>query len=284
MCFKYGRRVFQPGRLGYIGAMPDFLDASAIMSSTFVRHVELHDTLPSTNDRAIELSASPDLPTPTLVAARLQTAGRGRGKNTWWATEGALTFSLILDTSQWGITQRDWPRLSLTTAVAICDALASFVPSELLSIKWPNDVLLQGAKVSGVLIESAKSAGSAADRLVVGVGINVNNSQRNAPTDVPIGSIALCDVAGDRCETQAVLLPFLLAFDHRIQQLSADDVRLAEDWQRLCSTQGRMVEVVVDGRSKCGRCEGISEDGAIRLSTPTGVERFYSGSLLVLET
>jgi BirA family biotin operon repressor/biotin-[acetyl-CoA-carboxylase] ligase len=263
--------------------MPDFLDAAAILPSTFVRHVELHDTLPSTNDRAIELSASPDLATPALVAARLQSAGRGRGNHKWWAAEGALTFSLILDTAQWGITQRDWPRLSLTTAVALCDALASFVPSELLSIKWPNDVLLEGAKVSGVLIESAKSAGSAADRLVVGVGINVNNSRRNAPTNVQLGSIAMCDVAGDRCETQAVLLRFLLAFDHRIQQLPADGVRLAADWQRLCSTQGRMVEIDVDGRSKRGRCEGISEDGAILLSTPTGVEPIYSGSLMVLD-
>src|SRR3990172_11878277 len=106
-----------------------FLDADRLCATTFVRHVELHDSLPSTNDRAIELAASTELQTPALVAARVQTAGRGRGSNTWWSADGALTFSLILDTAGWGLTHPDWPRVSLTTAVAVCDALAKELSS-----------------------------------------------------------------------------------------------------------------------------------------------------------
>ena len=100
-----------------------FLDADAIRAATFVRHVEIHDTLGSTNDRAAELARDPNVELPALVVARQQTAGRGRGDNTWWSADGALTFSVLLDTVAFGISASNWPQLSLATAVAVCDAL-----------------------------------------------------------------------------------------------------------------------------------------------------------------
>ena len=106
--------------------MPDaYLDADAIRAATFVRHVEIHDTLGSTNDRAAELARDADIELPALVAARHQTAGRGRGKNTWWSADGALTFSVLLEPAALGISTANWPQLSLATAVAVCDALSS---------------------------------------------------------------------------------------------------------------------------------------------------------------
>jgi len=99
--------------------MPDaYLDADEIRASTFIRHVEIHETLGSTNDRAAELARDADIELPALVAARHQTAGRGRGSNTWWSDDGALTFSIILDPTAFGISAAKWPQLSLTTAVA----------------------------------------------------------------------------------------------------------------------------------------------------------------------
>jgi BirA family biotin operon repressor/biotin-[acetyl-CoA-carboxylase] ligase len=262
--------------------MPPFLDADAIVSSTIVRYVELHELLGSTNDRALELASNLELRTPALIAARLQTAGRGRGDHKWWAGEGALTFSLILDTTDLGVTQRDWPRLSLATAVAVCDALGRLAPAESLAIKWPNDVMLRDAKISGVLIESRKRADSSRDRLVIGVGVNVNNSWQSSPPDAASRGIALCDAIGKPSGLQAVLISFLQALERRIKQLADLDYRLVAEWQRLCATQGRKVEVVANGHSTRGRCEGITADGAILVRTSEGVVPFYSGSLVVV--
>src|SRR5438309_3216915 len=82
-------------------------DLDRIRRQTFVRHVESHDVLASTNDRGIELAGEPNIPTPLLILAGEQTAGRGRGANRWWWGPGALTFSLVFDPRQ-DLAARGW--------------------------------------------------------------------------------------------------------------------------------------------------------------------------------
>ena len=260
-----------------------FLDADAIREATFVRSVELYDTLPSTNDRAVALAAERDLETPALVVTLLQTAGRGRGTNTWWAAEGALTFSLILDTGQWGIAQRDWPRLSLMTAVAVCDALSELAPRNSLAIKWPNDVLLDGSKVAGILIESPSNASHTENRLVVGVGMNVNNSRQSAPREVKATSVALCDATGRECDVRPILVGFLTALEARMKQLAANDRSLAETWQQRSWLTDQEVIITANGQSFEGRCLGIADDGALLVERLLATERVYSGTVRSLE-
>ena len=270
----------RPGRHAAImSGTTRFLDAESLRAATFVRHVELHDTLPSTNDRAIELVASIGLETPALIVARHQTAGRGRGQHAWWSAEGALTFSLILDTAGWGITQRDWPRLSLSTAVAVCDALTNFGLH--LGIKWPNDVLVDGRKVCGILIESPSGPAPAKDRLVIGVGINVNNSWRDAPHDVCTTATALCDITGNQHDSQMLLVRFLSALEQRLRQLAAKDPVLPQAWQHLCSLTERNVVVDNNDRSIKGQCMGIADDGALLVQANFRTERIYGGSVRV---
>jgi BirA family biotin operon repressor/biotin-[acetyl-CoA-carboxylase] ligase len=272
---------------------PGFLDSDSLCANTFVRRVEIHDTLPSTNDLAIQLAASADLVTPALVVARLQTAGRGRSQRTWWSADGALTFSLVLDTSSWGITQCDWPRLSLATAVAVCDVLQQELASRPLqragasstpaapvpSIKWPNDVFLDGQKICGILIESSSSPALANDRLIIGVGINVNNSWRNAPRETGVAGIALCDITGGRHNLQSLLVHFLNAFEKRGRHVACRDPALFQAWQRLCWLTEHDVVVETGGRTIDGRCLGIADDGALLVKTSLTTERIYSGSV-----
>src|SRR4051794_30035368 len=104
--------------------MTTYIDADEIRASTFIRHVEMHESLGSTNDRAIELARDAKIELPALVVARVQTAGRGRGKNVWWSADGALTFSVLLNPGDLGISTANWPQLSLATAVAVCDAIS----------------------------------------------------------------------------------------------------------------------------------------------------------------
>jgi BirA family biotin operon repressor/biotin-[acetyl-CoA-carboxylase] ligase len=259
------------------------LAAEQLRAATFVRHIEFHDTLDSTNDRAAELAHDPLLETPALVVARRQTAGRGRGQHLWWAADGALTFSLVLEPARLEIDAADWPRLSLAAAVAVCDALtAELVSSEresIIGIKWPNDVLLAERKVCGILLESPGGAAPAKDRLLIGIGINVNNSWQDAPHDVGQHGTALCDATGRQHNLETVLRNALIGLRSRLAQLAAGAPSLPATWRALCCLTNRAICVENAGRQTEGMCLGISDDGALLVASDRGTERVFSGSV-----
>jgi BirA family transcriptional regulator, biotin operon repressor / biotin---[acetyl-CoA-carboxylase] ligase len=252
---------------------------SSFLVPDFIRHVEIHDELPSTSDRAIQLTLFEALETPALIVAHRQFAGRGRGTHAWWSADGALMFSLILEPAAHGIAVNDWPKLSLTTAVAVCDAAQMEVPDTAVQIKWPNDVLVDGRKVAGILLESPGGAAPAKNRLVIGVGINVNNSWRDAPNEAGTRGTALCDVTRRQHDPQAILVAFLNGFDKRLHQFGHADVELPRAWQKLSWLTGKQIEVEVAGQTLSGNCLGIADDGALLLQTPHAVEQVYSGSV-----
>jgi BirA family transcriptional regulator, biotin operon repressor / biotin---[acetyl-CoA-carboxylase] ligase len=257
---------------------PGPISADALCAQTFVRHVEIHDELPSTNDRAMQLTLFAELETPALIIARRQLSGRGRGTHAWWSADGALTFSLILEPASWGIARSDWPKLSLTTAVAVCDAIDRESPAP-CSIKWPNDVLIGGAKVSGILVESPGGPAPAKDRVVIGVGINVNNSWRNAPREAGPNGIALRDVTGREHDSQAILAAFLQSLDRRLHQLGCNDPELPYAWRQLSWLDDQHVEADIGNHKVDGLCLGIADDGALLVETLFATERIYSGSV-----
>jgi BirA family biotin operon repressor/biotin-[acetyl-CoA-carboxylase] ligase len=140
-------------------------------------------------------------------------------------------------------------------------------------------VLVDGRKVCGILVESPGGASPAKNRLVVGVGINVNNSWCNAPRDVGSEGAALCDIAAKYLDPQELLIGFLSAFDRRLKQLAAKDPQLPQAWQQLCWLTDQDVAVASDGRAIEGRCLGIADDGALLVKTSLTTDRIYSGSV-----
>jgi BirA family biotin operon repressor/biotin-[acetyl-CoA-carboxylase] ligase len=267
-------------------------DAERIRAGTFVRHIEIHETLGSTNDRAAELARYSDIELPALVVARLQTAGRGRGRNRWWSADGALTFSLLMDQASTRIQPANWPQLSLASAVAVCDALAMELGSAFnrqseirnpnsalrLGVKWPNDVILDEGKVCGILIESPGGAAPAKDRLIIGVGINVNNSWRDVPIKArPLGT-ALCDVSSRDHDLAALLVRVLAAIGSRLAQLRTNDSNLSREWQRVNVLAGQSV-CVDSERHIEGTVLEIASDGALLLASDSGTVRAFSGSV-----
>ena len=261
-----------------------FLDADRIRAASFVRHVEIHDTLGSTNLRAAELARETEIELPALVVARSQTAGRGRGQHTWWSADGALTFSLLLDTATFRIDARSWPQLSLAVAVAVCDALAEELGDARLGlgIKWPNDVMLDGGKLGGILIESPGGIAPAKGRLVIGIGINVNNSWHSAPREAGGNGIALCDVARRAHDLQNVLTNVLNSMRERIAQLAANAPELPAAWQQLSWLTEQRAEVHAGRDWIDGICLGIDADGSLLVENVFGTHRVQSGSVRVL--
>lgn len=280
-----------------------FLDPAQIRATTFIRHAEIHNELGSTNDRATELARDLNVKLPALVVARQQTAGRGRGENTWWSADGALTFSVLLEPAAFGIGTAIWPQLSLTTAVALCDALALEIPpragasppppqtSQLptctrppspIAIKWPNDVFLSNAKIAGILIESPGGPAPAKDRLVIGIGINVNNSWHSAPRGAVPNSIALCDFTTEQHDLQQALINLLNALQKRIEQLAASDPGLPTTWQQLSWLTKQNVDVAAGSSLVSGTCLGIDFDGALLVDDGATTHRVFSGTIRVV--
>ncbi len=249
------------------------IDPFRIERETFVTQAEIHDELPSTNDRALRLAASATA-VPRLIAALRQTAGRGRGANRWWASDGALLFSLILNVPP--VQPESLPQLSLCMGTAVCEGVAGFVPGGDVRLKWPNDVYLNGRKLCGILIEAPPAAPG---RLVVGVGLNVNNSTMTAPADIAARAIALCDCRELPVDMTDVLCALLGEIERQLTDFLHDRPRLAPRWRQRCLLTGRSVTLNSGPRSVTGTCLGIEDDGALLLETIAGPQRFYGGTI-----
>src|SRR5262245_44814835 len=194
-------------------------DLSRLYETALLAQVEHHAEVGSTSDRALEVAVREDVKLPLLVLADRQTAGRGRGSNRWWAGDGALTFSMVIAPAPDQLPPASWPRVSLAAGLAICQALESLAPRALFQVKWPNGVYAEGRKISGILIESpAPSRG----RLVIGIGVNVNNSLNQAPQDFRSLATALCDLDGQQRDLTSVLIGILVELDKELPNLARD--------------------------------------------------------------
>jgi len=248
-------------------------DLEQIRRTTFVQTVEHHQEIESTNTRAIRWAEDPALALPALVLSDMQTGGRGRGTNRWWSAPGALTFSLILPR----ITSSDepsWLRISLTAGLAVYDALQQLRPGLQIGLKWPNDVFVQCRKICGILTETSPRAPA---RLVLGIGLNVNNSLAAAPSAVAATATSLVDVAGYRFDLSVVLTHVLRQLAEQLAALARADTALASRWQELCMLTGHHIQVDAGQRVTVGLCQGIDESGALLVDTPAGRELCRSG-------
>jgi BirA family biotin operon repressor/biotin-[acetyl-CoA-carboxylase] ligase len=255
------------------------LDVQRLASSGLVARVDYHPSLGSTSDRALELAAEGDIALPLLVVTERQTAGRGRGTNRWWTTEGALTFSLILEAPPTVLPPDRWPQVALVAGLAVCEAMGSLAPQADLRLKWPNDIFLSGRKLGGILSESAPGWG---DRLVVGVGINVNNQMTAAAGEWQPSAIALIDHDGLARDLTGVLLAVLDHFDRRWNELPGGSFPLlAAAYRQRCFLTGKTITIVKPGgEALIGVCGGIDDFGALRLHTETGCQSLISGTIL----
>jgi BirA family transcriptional regulator, biotin operon repressor / biotin---[acetyl-CoA-carboxylase] ligase len=255
-------------------------DLAKLQSSGLVRSIEHHGEIGSTNDRALEAAADLQAELPLLILANRQSAGRGRGANRWWAADGSITFSLAIETTAANLPTHQWPQLSLTTGLAICEALEGLTSAQDAQVKWPNDVYLLGRKACGILVE----APPVRNRLVIGVGLNVNNRFSAAPAELEQTGIALIDYDGEQRDLTDVLLALLDRIDQRWKALADHGfAAMLEAWRTRSYLTGRTVTLSSGPQTITGRCTGIDDDGALLLHTESGERRCHAGTIVSVD-
>jgi BirA family biotin operon repressor/biotin-[acetyl-CoA-carboxylase] ligase len=252
-------------------------DLDRVVEETFVDDVDYHPQHESTNDRALQLARQGDCQRgATLVLAERQTAGHGRGENRWWSGAGALTFSLLLPNESLELPPVNIPQTSLITGLAVASAIEQLVPGETSQLKWPNDVFLRGRKVCGILTEAISGSSGA---LVIGIGLNVNNSVSDAPDELRVAAITLCDLVGRAVDRTDLLIAILQKLELQLNKLRAGDNQLRQQWELRCLLAGHTVHLDTPAGQLVGICRGIDDDGALLLEVGASIERCLAGSI-----
>lgn len=257
--------------------MPD-LDRERLerlIPETFVRRAIFYDKTDSTNTRALRMFAEQGVvETPLLLAADVQTGGRGRGANQWWTPAGALAFSLILNTGDLGLAADLRPQVSLVAGLSLLETVRQHLPRANFAVKWPNDVFLEGRKLAGILVEIPPEG---SDYLVIGMGVNVNNAFDDAPQPLKSTAVSLQEIGGQEFDRGALLRELLQLLEHSLGALARNEFRLADRWGQHCLLTGKQVTIDAGPNRVAGLCLGIDRTGALAIQTPQGIERLFGG-------
>jgi len=257
--------------------MDEVMSSAALQSrltTRFVgRHLELHQEIDSTNARAVVLARA-GAPDGALVLAEHQTAGRGRLGRRWFAPKGTcLLLSLVLRPR---LQPRQAQRVTMICSLAAVEAIAG-ASGLAAQLKWPNDILIQGRKLGGLLAELGVTAGRL-DYVVAGMGLNVNLDPSALP---PLASPAtsLSIALGHPVSRLDLLAELLQAVETRCDRLSAG-WSPHEEWQRHLATLGQQVRVGTSSGVIEGVAEGVDEDGALLVRASDGsIQRVLVGDV-----
>lgn len=211
-------------------------------------------------------------PRPIWIAARRQTAGRGRQGRGWASPAGNLYATLLLG--------RDEPpaalaRLSFRAALAAADLFAHYAPAAETATKWPNDVLLNGRKAAGILLENFGPGAGHQANLAIGIGINL--AHHPDPADCRWPPTSLAAETGHAPGFDAALTVLAARLDHWLAVPGFADVRAA--WLARAAQLGRRIEVRLPDATLTGIFEDVDAEGALVLRTAHGPRRITAGDI-----
>ncbi len=272
-----GYKIESSSRLGYkLQAAPDILlpeeikrDLATNLIGTDILH---YDRLASTNELAKE-KAKTDLNSGTVLIAEEQTGGKGRLGKSFYSPQGGIWASILLRPDLKPVlASRATYLVSLAIAETITENLGLSV-----KIKWPNDVLVQGKKVSGILTEMGAEIDQI-NYLIVGMGINANFTLEQIPEDLHSKVITMRSELGEKINRVAFVQNLLTRLE-KLYPLLQQFNELKDRWKDYSVTLGQEVKVL-DGKSSYhGRAIKIADDGALVIETGGQKEKVYSGEV-----
>lgn len=226
--------------------------------------VHWYDEIDSTSEEAKRRAKSGDT-SAIWIAARQQTAGKGRLGRSWISPPGNL-FTTILFPEPGGV--QNAARIPFAAALAVTDAIIPLIPAADVRLKWPNDVRVEGAKICGILVESGETNGLV--WVTTGIGLNV----QYAPDGAGQAAASLRDIgAAPGLQPEHVLSDLTQAFAKRVEQARTDFAGLLRDWTARAEGLGQTVVAGPINARVSGIFESLAEDGGLILRLPDGVRQ-----------
>ena len=220
--------------------------------------IHYFDAVDSTMNIARDLARN-QCPHFTVVIAGRQEKGKGRLKRTWRSSEGGLYFTIVV--------RPDMPpalssRINFAASMVLAQTLRSRFDVH-AAVKWPNDILVDGKKLAGILSEMDAET-DRVNFINIGIGINVNND----PTPYEPTAVSLTQILGKPVERRELLKVFLDGFEHTIDD--ANLVNVVSQWKRYTQTLNRQVKIVTTREVAQGLAVDVDDDGALILKMPDG--------------
>ena len=232
------------------------------LSRSVVPELRVLASSPSTNSDLLELAADPAVPSFTALLTLDQTAGRGRLDRSWVAPAGTALALSVLVRGALAHPLGSW--LPLLAGLALAEALDAVAPGR-VQVKWPNDLLLDGRKVCGILVEIASATGDA----VVGSGINLRQTAEQLPVATAT-SLALAGVPISDEDLDTVVAGYLRRLRNELEA-PGPLARLRERIVGRCATIGLRVRVALaDGSDLVGTATGIDASGRLEVRADAG--------------
>jgi BirA family biotin operon repressor/biotin-[acetyl-CoA-carboxylase] ligase len=234
------------------------------------------DTIDSTNACARALGDA-GTAEGSVVVTDYQSSGRGRLGRSWTAVRGAnLLFSVLLRPQ---IKVENAGLLTLYASAAIARAIERHVGLS-VECKWPNDLLLNGRKFSGILLENLLQQ-SELSFAVIGAGINVN--QRSFPDELSGRATSLCLETGRTIDRKSLLRGILTELDSMYTAVRHGEFDLVvSEWTKRCSMFGKPVAVLHQDTQVAGIARRLNHDAGLVIETSTGHETVYAGDVTLL--
>jgi BirA family biotin operon repressor/biotin-[acetyl-CoA-carboxylase] ligase len=248
---------------------PDRIKAN-LKTKRIGRKIIVYDRTSSTNDIAAEYAKNKNNDG-LVVFAEEQTAGRGRAGSKWHSGRA--------DSIQCSIVLTDYKLnpelLSLTCAVAVADGLGKIGGTE-AKIKWPNDIILNGKKVAGILLESKLNNDVGA--YILGMGINCHQKKDSFPPELKPIATSIDIESHSIADRVSLAKRLLTSVDHWLEVAEKNSEKVTNQWRKLSIQLNHRVKLIYNGREFAGNCIGIDPEKGLILQLDTGGVRMFDAA------
>ena len=210
----------------------------------------------------------------TVLLAEKQLSGKGRKNRTWHSAKGLnLTFSILLTSEI--LSELNPNHINLVASLAVAEAIENLHQLK-TELKWPNDILINKKKVAGILIETSIK-GRQVERIVIGIGINLNQISFQGVFNFPPTSLKL-EVNSD-IDRESMLAEILNIFEEQLFSLEKSSENLLNEWRSKCKMIGDKITITENEKIKTGIFHDIDENGYLLLKRNNTIEKIHFGDV-----
>ncbi len=248
---------------------PDKIKAN-LKTKRIGRKILVYNCTSSTNDVAAEYAKN-KVNDGLVIFAEEQTAGRGRADNKWYSSRSdSILCSIVLVDNKLNA-----ELLSLTCAVAVAEAIGKSAKGQ-ARIKWPNDIILNGKKVAGILLELKTD--NSGNTCIIGIGINCHQKKGSFPLELQSIATSIDIESHSTSDRISLAKRLLTSMEHWLEVAALTSDKVIDQWRNLSVQLGHRVKLIYNGREFSGNCIGIDAEKGLILQLDSGGVRMFDAA------